>query len=147
MATGTVYTGMSVTINDKVYGVNAARTESLTGVTKAFESGTITCADGVGAVLINVHATTKGSNYFVTLKAIQITNHETSGSPAIIGLVSATTAVYVSVPFGQTITLTDGQSLGYATAAVFVSPLLAAVTITGEGNGATADLSIVAFGT
>lgn len=144
MATATIHTGATVTINGRVYG-NGAGSVTLAGVTKCFESADIVCLDGTAGTLLTISATTGGST-LTTIKYFELTNEETTGNPAIVGVINGSEALYLEVPAGQTIRLLSEQIEGNADGSAFAS-LAAATSITCEGRSATATVSFLAMGT
>jgi len=144
MATATIHTGATVTLNGRDYGTSAASV-TLAGVTKVVDSGAVTCLDGPAGTLLLISATA-GGNTLATIKYLEITNNETTGNPAIIGIINGSEAIYLEIPAGQTLRLWSDQIEANATGGAF-SSLAAATSITGQGRSATASLSLLAFGT
>lgn len=144
MATATIYTGAQVTLGGRTYGT-ASSSSALTGVTKVFESGLCTMLDGTAGTLMTISATVGGST-LTTIKYLEVTNHETTGNPAILGVINGSEAFYIEVSAGHTIRLLSEQIEGNATGGAFAS-LAAATSITCEGRSATADVSLLAMGT
>lgn len=147
MATATVYKGAKVTLNGKNYGVTSAGSFTITGVTKALEVDNVTCADGTASTLFTVSAT-EGGNTLTTVKYVEVTNNETSGNAAIVGVIDTSAkAFYVEVPAGQTKVILLSDDIDANTSGGAFSTLTEINSVTCEGRGATASVSFLALGT
>lgn len=135
--------GAVATLNGRTYGFTGTKT--ITGVTKIFED-TVTVADGTDSTLLTFSATAAGAS-LASVKLIMLVNNETSGNPAVITVTDTGADEYsIQIPAGHAHFIST-EKLEISASGAGFSAFSTMDTIKAQGDGATASISIAAFGT